>query len=100
PEKPPALSPDVIFFDLELNKIDDAAMAQALTNPRAGRYKPWIDNVRKEKPYQLEERGELLVHEKGQTAGGAWARLFSETMTALHFPVAGEAEPLPLELTL
>jgi oligoendopeptidase F len=99
-EKLTAISADIIFFDLELNQIDDAGLAQALTNPRAGRYKPWIDNVRKEKPYQLEERVELLFHEKGQTAGGAWDRLFSETMTALRFPVAGEAEPLPLELTL
>src|SRR5690606_400522 len=60
----------------------------------------WIDNVRKEKPYQLEEKIELLFHEKGQTASGAWDRLFNETMAALRFPVEGEAEPLPLELTL
>ena len=49
-EKLPAISTEIIFFDLELNQIDEAVMAQALKNPRLARYKPWIDNVRKEKP--------------------------------------------------
>ena len=31
---------------------------------------------------------------------GSWSRLFSETMTALRFEVAGETEPLALEPTL
>jgi oligoendopeptidase F len=99
-EKLTIISSDIIFFDLELNQIDDAALAEALKIPRAARYKPWLDNVRKEKPYQLEETIERLFHEKSQTAGSAWDRLFSETMAALRFPVEGEAEPLTLELTL
>jgi len=99
-EKLTAISTEIIFFDLELNQIDEALMAMALQNPRLARYKPWIDNVRKEKPYQLEEKLERLFAEKGQTAGGAWNRLFSETIAALRFPVAGEPEPLPLEMTL
>ena len=99
-EKLTAISTEIIFFDLELNQIDEAVMAKALQNPRLARYKPWIDNVRKEKPYQLEEKLERLFHEKGQTSGAAWNRLFSETVAALRFPVAGEPEPLPLELTL
>jgi oligoendopeptidase F len=99
-EKLTVISNDIIFFDLELNQIDDAGLAEALKNPRAGRYASWIDNVRKEKPYQLEEKIERLFHEKSQTARGAWDRLFSETMTALRFDVEGEVEPFTLELTL
>jgi oligoendopeptidase F len=99
-EKLTVISTDIIFFDLELNEIDDAALAEALKNERAARYKPWIDNVRKEKPYQLEEKIERLFHEKSQTSSGAWDRLFSETMTALRFPVEGEKTPFTLELTL
>src|SRR5262249_35373967 len=53
-EKLTAISTDVIFFDLELNQIDDKRLEQALKLPRLARYKPWIENVRKEKPYQLE----------------------------------------------
>ena len=99
-EKLTAISTEIIFFDLELNQIDEAVMANALKNKRLARYKPWIDNIRKEKPYQLEEKIERLFHEKGQTSGGAFNRLFNETIAALRFPVAGEPEPLPLELTL
>ncbi len=99
-EKLTAISTEIIFFDLELNQIDEAVIAQALKNPRLARYKPWIDNVRKEKPYQLEEKLERLFHEKGQTSGSAFNRLFNETIAALRFPVADEPEPLALEMTL
>ena len=100
-EKLTAISTDVIFFDLELNQIDDKRMAEALkASARLAHYKPWIENVRKEKPYQLEETLERLFHEKSQTSNSAWDRLFSETMTALRFSVEGAPESLPLELTL
>lgn len=99
-EKLTAIAADIIFFELELNQIDDATMDKALQNARLARYKPWIANIRKEKPYQLDEKLERLFHEKGQTSSGAWNRLFNETIAALRFPVAGEPEPLALEMTL
>ena len=94
------ISSALIFFELELNQIPDAALAQALKVPALAKYKPWLDDLRKEKPYQLEEKIEQLFHEKSQTGRGAFNRLFNETMTALRFPVEGEAEPLTLEPTL
>lgn len=99
-EKLTGISTDIIFFDLELNQIDEPAMAEALKDATLARYKPWIENVRKEKPYQLEQKLEELFHEKGQTSSAAWTRLFSETMTALRFPIAGEPQPLALEPVL
>ena len=99
-EKLTEISTELIFFELELNQIDDSVLAEALELPRLARFKPWFDDLRKEKPYQLEERIERLFAEKGQTARGAWDRLFNETMTGLRFAVAGEAEPLTLEPTL
>src|SRR5690606_4236689 len=63
-------------------------------------YKPWFDDLRREKPHQLDEKLEQLFHEKSQTSRAAWDRLFNETMAALRFPVEGEPEPLPLEPTL
>ena len=99
-EKLTNISSDLIYFELELNQIPDAALAQALQAPSLAKYKPWFDDLRKEKPFQLEEKIEQLFHEKSQTGRGAFNRLFNETMTALRFPVAGEAEPLALEPTL
>ena len=99
-EKLTNISAELIFFELELNQIDDADLAKALKVPALAKYRPWLDDLRKEKPHQLDEKLEQLFHEKSQTAGGAFNRLFDDTMSALRFKVAGEAEPLPLERTL
>lgn len=95
-----AITTDLIFFELELNKMDDAVLERALKVPAAAPYKPWLDDLRKEKPYQLEERLERLFHETQLTSRGAWNRLFNETMTALRFEVKGESAPLAIEPTL
>jgi oligoendopeptidase F len=92
------LSGLLLFFELELNQIDEKALAAAMTVPALAHYKPWIDNLRQEKPYQLEEKLEQLFLEKSQTAAGAFNRLFDETMAALRFEVKGET--LTLEPTL
>ncbi|MGQ0457797.1 MAG: M3 family oligoendopeptidase [Hyphomicrobium sp.] len=91
---------DLIFLELELNQIDESTLASALAHPELARFKPWFDDLRKEKPHQLDEKIETLFSEKSQTGRSAWTRLFNETMSALRFDVAGEAEPLSLEPTL
>ena len=89
----------LLFFALELNQIDDAALEGALAADAAfGHYRPWVLDLRKDKPYQLEDRVEQLFHEKSVTGRGAWNRLFDETMTDLRFNVDGEE--LTLEPTL
>ncbi|MCO5162536.1 MAG: M3 family oligoendopeptidase [Mesorhizobium sp.] len=94
-EKMTDASARTLFFALELNTIDDALLAAALDGDTAfGRYRPWILDLRKDKPYQLEDRIEQLFHEKSVTGRGAWNRLFDETMTSLRFVIDGE------ELTL
>jgi oligoendopeptidase F len=95
-----ALSTDLVFFELELNQIDDAALEAVLKHPDLARYAPWFADLRKEKPYQLEEKLEKLFVEKAATSRAAWDRLFNETMTALRFEVEGEPKPLSLEPTL
>jgi oligoendopeptidase F len=94
-EKMTDASAHLLFFALELNQVDDAVIAAALdADPAFGHYRPWVLDLRKDKPYQLEDRIEQLFHEKSVTGRGAWNRLFDETMTALRFKVDGE------ELTL
>ena len=92
-------SAHLLFFPLELNTIDEDAINAALdAAPAFGHYRSWIVDLRKDKPFQLEDRIEQLFHEKSVTGRGAWNRLFDETMTALRFEVDGEM--LPLEPTL
>ena len=95
-----AITTDLLFFELEVNRLEDADLAQALTSAAVARYRPWLEDLRKEKPYQLEESLERLFHEKSLTARGAWSRLFDETMSALRFEIKGEPAPLPLEPAL
>jgi oligoendopeptidase F len=98
-EKLTDASSHLLFFTLELNRLDDALIDAALDrDPAFGHYRPWVVDLRLDKPYQLEDRIEQLFHEKSVTGRGAWNRLFDETMTALRFEVRGET--LPLEPTL
>src|ERR1700750_1723362 len=69
-------STHLLFFALELNRIDDAVIDRAMQTPALGHYRPWIEDLRKEKPYQLEGRMEQLFHEKSQTGYSAFNRLF------------------------
>jgi len=97
-ERITAASSHLLFFTLELNRIDDKLIDAAMADPALGHYRPWLEDMRKEKPYQLEDRVEQLFHEKSVTANGAWNRLFDETIAGLRFEVAGKS--LALEPTL
>ena len=97
-ERITAASLHLLFFTLELNRIDDAQLDAAMRDPALGHYRPWIEDVRKEKPYQLEDRVEELFHEKSVTGYSAWNRLFDETIAGLRFKVAGKS--LAIEPTL
>ncbi|MEI7600542.1 MAG: M3 family oligoendopeptidase [Aestuariivirga sp.] len=88
----------LLFFELELNRIDDKALEEAMKVPALAHYRPWIDNLRMEKPYQLDDKLEELFLEKSQTSSAAFNRLFDETMAGLRFEVDGEK--LSLEPTL
>ncbi len=97
-ERITAASLHLLFFTLELNRVDDAVLAAAMADPALGHYRPWIEDVRKEKPYQLEDRIEQLFHEKSMTGQSAWNRLFDETIAGLRFKVDGRS--LAIESTL
>ena len=79
-ERITAASLHLLFFTLELNRLDDAVLEAAMADPALGHYRPWIEDIRKDKPYQLEDRVEQLFHEKSVTGYSAWNRLFDETM--------------------
>jgi oligoendopeptidase F len=89
-ERITAASLHLLFFTLELNRVDDAALEAAMNDPALGHYRPWIDDVRKEKPYQLEDRVEELFHEKSITGYSAWNRQYDETVAGLRFKIGGK----------
>jgi len=89
-ERLTAASVHLLFFALELNRIDDAAIDRAMQTPELGHYRPWIEDLRKDKPYQLEDRVEQLFHEKSQSGYAAWNRLFDQTISGLRFKAGGK----------
>jgi oligoendopeptidase F len=97
-ERLTAASVHLLFFALELNRVDDAAIDRAMRTPELGHYRPWIEDLRKDKPYQLEDRVEQLFHEKSQSGYAAWNRLFDQTISGLRFKVSGKE--LAIEPTL
>ncbi len=91
----------LLFFSLELNRIDDAIVDAAIArDPQTARYKSWIIDLRQDKPYQLDDQIEKLFMEKAQTGAGAFNRLFDETMATLTYTIDGEVLPLEAALTL
>jgi oligoendopeptidase F len=99
-ERVTAAALHLLFFTLELNRIDDAALDAAMRDPALGHYRPWIEDVRKEKPYQLEDRVEQLFHEKAVTGSSAWNRQYDETIASLRFRIDGKALSIEPALNL
>ncbi len=89
-EKISAIGTDLLFFTLELNAIEDDRLEAMYEGSSLKKYKPWLDNVRALKPYQLSDEIEKLLHEKDIAGRSAWVRLFDETMAGLKFEVDGE----------
>ncbi|GAC1334882.1 MAG: M3 family oligoendopeptidase [Beijerinckiaceae bacterium] len=99
-EKVTAASTELLFFQLELNRIDSALLDKAMADGPLAHWKPWLEDIRKEKPYQLDDKLEELFHEKSVTGHSAWNRLFDETIASLRFDVDGRELTLEPTLTL
>jgi oligoendopeptidase F len=90
-EKVTAISSHLIFFTLELNRLDEAALEGKLADPAAAKWRPWLRDLRVFRPHQLDDALEKLLHEKEVTGRSAWSRLFDETVAGMKVPVNGEA---------
>jgi oligoendopeptidase F len=93
-------STDLLFFPLEINRIDDADLNAKLADAALAHYRPWLRDVRAQRPHQLSDELEKLLHEKSVAGRAAWMRLFDETTAALRFPFRGRAltEPEAMHL--
>ncbi|HEX3499049.1 MAG TPA: M3 family oligoendopeptidase [Stellaceae bacterium] len=85
-ERVNGITSTILFFTLELNRIDDRTLDAKLKDPALAHYAPWLRDVRAFRPYQLADDIEKLLHEKSIAGRSAWVRLFDETMAGLRFP--------------
>jgi len=99
-EKVTNFTTPLVFFSLEPNRLDEAALtAMYAQDSDLARYKPVLDRIRAMKPYQLSDELERFLHDLG-VVGDAWERLFDETIAGLEFTVAGEAMSIESTLNL
>src|SRR5204863_720065 len=98
-EKLTDIGAKLLFFRLELNKIEDAALAAKLRDPALAKYAPWLRDVRLFRPHQLSDELEKFQHDQSVVGSSAWSRLFDETIARLRYPFRNEvlSEPQILD---
>ena len=89
-ERVNAISTVLLFFTLEINRIDDQPLAEKLKDASLAHYAPWLRDTRAFRPHQLSDEIEKLLHEKYVAGRAAWTRLFDETIASLRFPIGGK----------
>jgi len=89
-ERANRLGSDLLFFGLELRRLEDAELAPKLADPAMAHWRPWLRDLRVWRPHDLPQDQERLLHERSVVGAAAWTRLFDETMADLRFPLDGQ----------
>lgn len=85
------ISGDLLFFTLEINRIDDAALDEKLKDPALAHWAPFLRDTRLFRPHQLSDDVEKVLLEKSVTGAQSWCRLFDETIAALRVTLDGQS---------
>ena len=98
-EKLTDIGTKLMFFRLEINKLEDADLAGKQKDPALAKYGPWLRDLRVWRPHQLSDELEKALHEKYVVGRAAWSRLFDETIARLRYPFGNEmlSEPQILD---
>lgn len=100
-EQGSALRVKLMFFDLELQKIEESKMQSLLSDDSMANYRHYVGVIRAYTPYMLSEKEEVLLEETSNTGGRAWVRLHDEILSNHSFsyvdPTSGETEELSQE---
>ncbi len=89
-EKLTDISSKLIFFGLEIKRLEDADVAAKMAAPELAKYGPWLRDLRSFRPHTLSDELEKALHEKYVVGRAAWSRLFDETIARLRYPFRNE----------
>ena len=89
-ERVTGITSHLIFFYLELNRLDDGVLTAKLADPEMAHWRPWIRDLRMFREHYLSDELEKLLHEKDVTSASAWSRLFDETIAGMVIPLGTE----------
>jgi len=99
-ERETELQTKLLFFDLEWAALDDDRAEELLAADGLDKFRHHLRSVRRYRPHLLSEPEEKILTEKNISGASAWARLFSELMSATQVQLPGEDDPVQLEVAM
>jgi oligoendopeptidase F len=81
-----------LFFELEWAQIPDEQV-KITADPALARWRHYLENLLKYRPYLLSEPEEKILTEKEVTGAGAWNRFFGEAVNAIEYDLDGQKVP-------
>ncbi len=94
-----AVSQEVLFFELEILKIDQARFLEILKDPEAAAYAHYLQQLRAHAPYTLSEEVEQALKRKDLSGKEAFVQLFEELTSSLRFTFTMPGEETEREVT-
>ncbi|HLD76816.1 MAG TPA: M3 family oligoendopeptidase [Rickettsiales bacterium] len=90
-EKISEINKDLVFFTLEINKINDSKLNEMYKNSQdLQKYQPYLRDIRVFKKHELSQELEEFIVEKNISAKNAWVRFFDELVNNLEFTYRGK----------
>lgn len=80
----------LLFFRLEINKLEESHLDKLGQTETVQKYRPWIEDVRMFRAHDLSAELEKLLMDKNISGPQAWVRLFDEHMAQLRFDFKGQ----------
>ena len=94
-ERATTIASRLVFLELEIAALDDAAAEALLADERLGFCAHHLENIRRYRDHLLTEPEEKLLTEKSVSGAGAWVRLFSELSSAIEVRLPAELAGVP-----
>lgn len=82
----------MIFFDVELKRLDDETFGRLVKAPELAAYRHHLESLRTFSPHTLSEPEERIVAQMRLTGTSAWSQLYTEVTSSLRFPVQVDGE--------
>ena len=89
-EEGAAIETETLFFRLEWNALSDERAQELLAEPPLGRYRHFLEALRRFRPHELSEPEERILAEKSVSGSAAWGRLYEELLSAMRARLDGE----------
>ncbi len=98
-ERGSELSVKALFFELEIQKLDDARCDALMAHEALANYRHYLQSVRRYRPHTLSEPEEVILEETANTGCRAWVRFFEELLAQHTFHLTRPGAEEPEEMT-